>query len=267
MSRPLSVVIITKNEADHIEACLNSVSFAEDVVVLDSGSTDSTCELAGRLGARVFVEEWRGFGPQKRRAVELAQNDWVLSLDADEALDIDAQNFIKELMAEEESSFAAAAYRFARQSYHLGRWIHHGGWTPDYQVRLFDRRRAGWNEAPVHEKVEVREGESLQTARGKIKHWVFEDLSHQVDTNNRYSTLGAEALRQRGKHFSLAKLLLKPVSKFVETYFWKQGFRDGLPGFVISVGAAYSVFLKFAKLWEMEMRAARKPLRKGKDQG
>lgn len=250
MSFPLSVVIITKNEAHNIETCINSVRFAEDIVVLDSGSVDETREIAAKLGARVFNEEWRGFGPQKRRAVELAKHDWVLSLDADEALDIEAQDFIKGFAEREISENSPAAYRLARESFHLGRWIRHGGWSPDYQIRLFDRTRANWNNAVIHEKVVVTG--KLATAKGKIKHWVFTNLAHQIDTNNRYSTLGAEALYAGGVKFSLLKLIFKPWSKFIETYFFKGGFRDGLPGFIISVGAAYSVFLKFSKLWELE---------------
>lgn len=250
MAIPLSVVIITKNEAHNIEACINSVRFVDDIVVLDSGSTDATREVAAGLGAKVFAEEWRGFGPQKRRAVELALHDWVLSLDADEALDIDAQDFLKTFAEEVKSELTPAAYKFERESFHLGRWIKHGGWSPDYQIRLFNRLKANWSHDLVHEKV-VTAGE-IGKAKGKIKHWVFTNLAHQIDTNNRYSTLGAEALYAKGVKFSLSKLIFKPYSKFIETYIVKGGFRDGLPGFIISVGAAYSVFLKFAKLWELE---------------
>lgn len=251
MSRPLSVVIITKNEAENIERCIRSVSFASEVVVLDSGSTDDTQSIAASLGAKVFVEEWRGFGPQKQRAVDLAQNDWVLNLDADEALNDEAQEFVRRFMSEEASlALQPAAYKFERESFHMGRWIRHGGWSPDYQVRLFDRTRAGWSQDVIHERV-IADGE-IPKAGGKIRHWVFDDLAHQISTNNRYSSLGAEALRSQGKRFSLMKLVLKPFVKFLETYIFKGGFRDGLPGFVISVGAAYSVFLKWAKLWELE---------------
>lgn len=248
-SVPISVVIITKNESENIEACIHSVGFASEVIVLDSGSTDDTQSLAASLGAKVFVEEWRGFGPQKQRAVDLASNDWCLSLDGDEALDHRAQDFLKNFYVSE-SPFTPAAFKFKRESFHLGRWIKHGGWSPDYQIRLFDRTRAKWSGDLVHEKIET-EGE-IALAEGQIKHWVFKDLAHQIDTNNRYSGLGAEALQKRGVRFSLAKLIFKPISKFFETYLFKGGFRDGIPGLIISVGAAYSVFLKFSKLWELE---------------
>lgn len=255
MSLPISVVVITKNEAQNIERCLQSVSFLSDLVVLDSGSTDETQAIAARLGAKVFVEPWRGFGPQKRRAVELAAHDWVLSLDGDEALDQKAQDFMKGFLKVADS---AAAFRFERESFHLGRWIRHGGWSPDYQIRLFHRKKANWDEAVVHEKVLV-DG-PIKTAEGRIQHWVFRDLAHQVETNNRYSSLGAKALYEKGRRFHVHLLISKPFSKFFETYLFKRGFLDGGPGFIISIGAAYSVFLKWAKLWELERQ-------KGKDQG
>lgn len=247
---PLSLVLITKDEERRLERCLRSVPFAADVVVLDSGSSDGTVELARRLGARVFVEDWRGFGPQRRRAVELAAHDWVLCLDADEALSA-------ELAAEIEARFEGlepeAAYRSPRLSFHLGRWIRHGGWHPDWQVRLFHRGHARWSEAVVHEKVEARRVESL---RGSILHWVFDDLSHQVRTNDRYSSLQARELFDRGVRSSLWKQVTKPKVKFFECYLFKGGFLDGWPGFVIAVGAAYSVFLKWTKLRELELARA-----------
>lgn len=243
---PISLVIITLNEETHIERAIRSAPFADDVVVVDSFSTDRTVELAEKAGARVFQEKWRGFGPQKAFATQQAKHPWVISLDADEALS-------PELAAEIMESFAEldpeAGYLFPRKSYHLGRWIGYGGWYPDYQLRLFNKSKAQWNSADVHEKVEVVRKKRM---KAPLLHWVFDDLSDQVVTNDRYSTLGAKQLYESGRRFSYVKLILKPVSKFVETYIWKRGFRDGLPGFIISVGAAYSVFLKFAKLWELE---------------
>ena len=245
---PLSLVVITKNEDAQIARCLKSVPFASDIVVLDSGSTDQTATVAKNLGARVFVEEWRGFGPQKRRATELAVNDWVLNLDADEALSPKLQAELKEFLSGDLSK-AKAAYALPRVSFHLGRWIWHGGWYPDRQVRLYDRRRANWSSDQLHEKVVADETGRFESP---IQHWVFKDLADQVATNNRYSTLGMEALKAKGRRFSLFNLIVKPWVKFFETYVYKRGFADGLPGFIIAVGAAYSVFLKWAKLWETE---------------
>jgi glycosyltransferase involved in cell wall biosynthesis len=253
MKLPLSLVVITHDEEKNIERCLKSVPFAQEIVVLDSESSDRTCEIAKAHGAKVFREKFRGFGPQKRRAVELASQDWVLSLDADEALSESAQKAI--VHAFQKGEPAAAALQLSRLSFHMGRWIRHGGWYPDWQIRLFDRRRANWDLALLHEKVQV-EGAAMKLPE-PIHHWVFDDLADQIRTNNKYSDLGARELFNKGRRFTVLALLLKPVSKFFETYVWKRGFLDGLPGFVIAVGAAYSVFLRHAKLWELEKRQTR----------
>lgn len=250
---PISLAVITLNEEANIERCLRSAPFVDDIVVVDSFSTDRTVERAQSCGARVYQENWRGFGPQKAFAASQAKNAWVLSLDADEALS-------PELAAEIIECFASldpeAGYLTPRSSYHLGRWIKYGGWYPDYQLRLFNKEFAHWNTAAVHEKVEVSKTLKL---KGPLLHWVFDGISDQVVTNDRYSTLGAKQMLEAGKKFSCFRLVFKPWGKFLETYFWKQGFRDGLPGFIIAVGAAYSLFLKFAKLWELEKLRPKKP--------
>ncbi|MFS4461069.1 glycosyltransferase family 2 protein [Bdellovibrio sp. HCB2-146] len=243
---PLSLVVITLNEEANIERCIRSVPFAEDIVVVDSFSTDRTVEIATKLGARVVQEKWRGYGGQKAFATDLASQEWVLSLDADEALS-------PELAEELQQKFAnldrEAGYLLPRRSFHLGRWIDHGGWRPDYQLRLFNKKHSMWNSASLHEKVEVKWQASFEHP---ILHWVFKDLSHQVVTNDKYSTLAAEDLHRSHKKFSYLKLFFKPFGKFIETYIVKKGFLDGMPGFIIAIGAAYSIFLKFAKLWELE---------------
>lgn len=244
---PISLVVITLNEEANIERCLKSVSFAQDIVVLDSGSTDRTVEIAKQCGARTFVEAFRGYGEQKRRACELAEQDWILSLDADEALSPELAAEIQQLSWHSLGGFDG--YEMPRISYHLGRWIRYGGWYPDYQLRVFNRKSASWQSLKLHERVEAN---NVGRLRSDLYHYVFKDLADQVDTNNEYSTLGAKELARRGKKFSVMMLVLKPISKFLETYIWKRGFLDGMPGFIISVGAAYSIFLKFAKLWERD---------------
>jgi glycosyltransferase involved in cell wall biosynthesis len=248
MKLPLSLVVITLNEETNIERCLKSVPFASDIVVVDSLSTDRTVETAEKLGARVLTEKWRGYGPQKAFAVSQAKYDWILSLDADEALSPQAQQEILDKFA---SFQEEVGYEIPRLSWHLGRWILHGGWYPDYQLRLFHREHSKWTDAALHEKVEVNSKVRLEHP---ILHWVFDDLSDQVLTNDKYSTLGAANLNAQGKRFSLLKLIFKPWSKFIECYFIKLGFLDGRPGFIIAVGAAYSIFLRHAKLWEIQMK-------------
>lgn len=244
---PLSLCVITLNEEKNIRRCLSSVPFASEIIVLDSGSTDTTRTLAQDLGAKVFNEAWRGFGPQKQRAIDLASNDWVLCLDADEQLTPELQNEIMSLFSDPEKM--ANGYRLPRRSFHLGRWLYHGGWYPDYQARLFSRSKLSWSTDALHESVK---GDNILTLNSDLNHFPFQSLADQVHTNNQYSTLGVTALQKKNKRTGFWHLLIKPSIKFIELYFVKQGFRDGMPGFIIAVGGAYSYFLKFAKLWEQQ---------------
>lgn len=247
-SLPLSLVVVTLNEEKNIARCLRSVPFADEILVVDSFSTDGTVEIAQSLGAKVLQEKWRGFGPQKRFGVEAAKNDWILALDADEAL---SPELAGEILSLFKGLDEKTGYLCSRRSFHLGRWIDHGGWRPDWQLRLFNRRHSNWSEAGIHERVQSpREARLPQP----ILHWVFDDLSDQVVTNDRYSSLQARERYERGERFSWSRLIFKPWGKFVETYFLKRGFLDGMPGFLISVNAAYSVFLRNAKIWELQRR-------------
>ena len=252
-------MIITLNEQAGIARAIESAAFCDDVVVLDSGSTDETCQIARALGARVFLEEWRGFEAQKQRATELAKNDWVLSLDGDEAVSATLREEIAQLLAgwangQDHSHYKIDGYRFPRLTYNLGRWIRHGGWYPDLQLRLYNRTRAKWVGGTLHERVSAKKVERLE---GTLLHYPFIDHAEQVATNNRYSGLGAEALLAKGVKFQKSRLFFKPISKFLETYIFKRGFLDGLPGFIIAVGAAYSIFLRYVKLWELEKHGRR----------
>ena len=252
---PVSLVIIALNEAAGIARCIESAPWVDEVILVDSGSTDATAEIAQGLGARVIQEKWRGFQQQKIFAASLAKHDWILSLDADEALSPELSNSLKGSCSGISNPTLAFDFdkndgiEFSRRSFNLGRWIHHGGWYPDWQLRFYDRRRASWQAKNVHERVSAQNAFRFEQS---ILHWPFDSLSEQIHTNNRYSSLGAQDLFERGKKFSLFKLLTKPISKFIETYIFKLGFLDRMPGFIISVGAAYSVFLKFAKLWECQ---------------
>lgn len=251
----LSLTIISFNEEANIGRCIRSVPWADEVIVVDSGSTDRTRAIANGLGAKVIEEKWRGYRDQKQFAVDQASNDWILSLDADEALSPESVKELESLFSSQMETFEKYdGFEFPRLSYHMGRWIKHGGWYPDRQLRLFHKARARWAEGHVHERVSAK---SVYQLSSPILHWPFRDLTMQVTKNNQYSSLGARDLFDRKKSFSYLKLIFKPVSKFLETYLIKRGFLDGFPGFVISIGAAYSVFLKFAKLRELE--AASRP--------
>ena len=244
--KPISVVVVTLNEEANIERCLRSVPFASELIVVDTFSSDRTVEIARGLGAKVVQEKWRGFGPQKKFAANLAQNDWVLSLDADEALSPELQ---QEIVARFESLKVGTAYTLPRKSFFLGRWIMHGGWYPDRQIRLFHKKHSQWNEAPIHEKVEAPV--VSDEFRAPILHWVFDDISDQVRTNDRYSSLQAQERFARGERSNGFLIMFKPWVKFMECYFFKLGLLDGRAGLVIAVNAAYSVFLRHAKLREL----------------
>ena len=243
---PLSVVLITHNAAAQLADGLASVAFADEVLVVDSGSSDGTAELAARYGARVVQKEWMGFGRQKQFAVEQAAHDWVLCLDADERVSPElAASLVRALQAP-----ASPVYRMARRNRFLGRWLRHGEGYPDWSVRLFDRREARWSDDPVHEKVlfAVTPG----TLEGDLLHESAEDIGRYLEKQNRYTTLAAEELHRRGKRAGMAELMLSPLVRFIKFYVLRLGFLDGLPGLAhISVGCMNS-FMKYAKLAELQ---------------
>ncbi len=242
---PLSVVLITRNAAAQLPECLASVAFADEVVIVDSGSTDGTQALAERFGARVVAKEWLGFGRQKQFAVEQAANDWVLCLDADERVSPElAASLVRALDAP-----SAPVYRMARRNRFLGRWLRHGEGYPDWSPRLFDRRQARWSDDAVHEKVLY--AATPGTLAGDLLHESAEDLGRYLEKQNRYTTLAAQELHRRGQSAGLTELVLSPLVRFVKFYLLRLGFLDGLPGLLhIAVGCMNS-FTKYAKLIEM----------------
>ncbi len=243
----IAAVIITRNEEADIERCLRSVSFCDEIVVVDAQSTDRTREIAERYTKLVRVMPWQGFVRQRNEALASASCEWVLSIDADEEVTPELR---AEILAAISSPKAFDAYCMPRKTIHFGRWIRHGGWYPNRLVRLFRKDRGEWRGDEVHEYWHT-EG-SLGRIEADLVHYSFRNLADQVARNNTYSSLGAKGLRTKGVTFSFFRLSLKTFSKFLETYVLKLGFLDGYPGLIISVSAAYSVFLKWAKLWELE---------------
>lgn len=243
----LSVVIICLNEQANIERCLNSVQWADEILVYDSGSTDQTLQIAQRLGANVVSGPWLGFGPTKSKAATLAKHNWILSLDADEVVSPALVTSLQYMALKED-----VAYKIPRLSCYLNHWVRFGGWYPDYQIRLFHRSYSQWNQNLIHEKVEATAYEKL---KDPLLHYVFKNIAHHVQTNNKYSSLLAEKMFQDGKRFSWFHFLTKPMVKFIECYFLKLGFLDGWVGLLIAKSAAYSVFLKWSKLKELGMQS------------
>jgi len=241
----LSAVLITRNAARVLEPCLDSIAFADEIVIVDSGSSDATLEIAARKGARVVSKEWLGFGRQKQFAVEQARNDWVLCVDADERVSPALARSIQAALA----APAAPVYRMPRRNRFLGRWLAHGEGYPDWSPRLFNRLNARWSDDLVHEKVlfSVTPG----TLGGDLMHDSFDDLAAYLERQNRYTTLAARQAFEQGRGASVLHLVLSPAVRFVKFYLVRLGFLDGLPGLVhISIGCMNS-YLKYAKLIEL----------------
>jgi glycosyltransferase involved in cell wall biosynthesis len=249
----VSAIIITLNEAAHIGACLDAVGFADERIVVDSGSTDGTPELARAHGARVIVRDWPGYAAQKNAAAGLASHDWILSVDADERVTPALATEIRDTLREP----ARAGYRMPRVTFHLGRWIRTTDWYPDFQLRLYDRRRGRWSPRLVHESVTV-DGAPGQL-RGELQHYAYRDIAHHLDTVNRYTTLAAQQMHGEGRRAGMGDLLLHPPAAFLRNYILRRGIADGVPGFIISAMNTHYVFLKFAKLWAHESAAGGKP--------
>jgi glycosyltransferase involved in cell wall biosynthesis len=241
----LSAVLITRNAAAVLEGCLESLSFVDDIVVVDSASTDGTQELAQRRGARVVEKEWLGFGRQKQFAVEQAKNDWVLCIDADERVSSELAQSIQTALA----APVSPVYRMPRRNRFLGRWLSHGEGYPDWSPRLFNRMNARWSDDLVHEKVlfAVTPG----TLTGDLLHDSADDLATYLDRQNRYTTLAARQALEQGRSAGFVHLLLSPVVRFFKFYVFRLGFLDGLPGLLhISIGCMNS-YMKYAKLIEL----------------
>jgi len=246
---PLTVAIIALNASSQIGPCLASVGFADEVLVVDSGSTDGTADVARRHGARVESKEWLGFGRQKQHAVSIARNDWVLCLDVDERVTGEMARSVREALANRRYH----AWRVARRNRFLGRWLGHGEGYPDWTVRLFHRAHASWSNDEVHEAV-------LTTAEvgrleGDLLHDSAEDVATYMTKQNRYTTLHAEALFRQGVRASYWRLLASPLARFVKFYFLRLGFLDGGPGFAHIVIGCNNSFHKYLKLIELEKAA------------
>jgi glycosyltransferase involved in cell wall biosynthesis len=251
--RKLSLCIITRDEEENLPRCLDSVPFADQIVVLDSGSTDRTCEIARERGAEVHVEEFRGHVAQKNRAVELARHPWVLCLDADEELSAELAREIEQVLESGEDE--VAGYELPRKTEYLGAFIEHSGWWPEYRLRLFDSARGAWRGRDPHDRVEL-EG-LVRRLAGPLYHYNYRDLRHHLEKVNAYTTTMAEGLFREGRRFRLADALLRPPGRFLRMYVLRRGFLDGWRGFLLASIAAFYVFLKYAKLWERGREAVR----------
>ncbi len=246
----ISAVIIAFNEERNIEDAIRSVSWADEILVVDSESTDKTRDLAESLGATVITNPWPGFSAQKQFAMERAANDWILSLDADERVSEELQ---KEIRVLQQLGKQADGFRIPRLSYYMQKPVRHGGWYPDLQLRLFDKRKGRWNGAVIHESVKMNDGAHVERLNSDIVHYTVENASHhQRMIAERYAPLGAQKMFDDGRRTSPIQAVLASGFAFIRAYFLKLGFLDGFAGFCIAYFAAHNAFLKHVMLIEMQ---------------
>ena len=245
----LSVILITKNEILNIRDCMASVSWADEIIVVDSGSTDGTLDICRALGARVYEHDWPGFGVQKNRALAYASHEWVLSIDADERVTPELRAEIEKVLADATS---LDGYEIPRLSSFCGRFIHHSGWRPDYVLRLFRRSQAKFSDALVHEAVQ------MQCKRGQLQHsllhYSYRDLEDVIAKLNRYSSAAATMQQQRGKQGGLGTALLHGGWAFFRTYVLRRGFLDGREGVMLAIMNAENSYYRYIKLWLKQQR-------------
>ena len=245
----ISATIIVRNEEDNIADVCETVSWADEIVVVDSDSTDRTADIARRYTDRVFNREWNGYKDKHEFADEQTTGDWIFWIDADERVTDELRQSIEALKASADENLADG-YRIARKTEYLGRWIRHCGWYPDYQMRLYRKDKSYWDGVAPHQTARV-DGK-VETLSGEFLHYTKRDLSDHHRVTESYAALAAAHLDASGKTVGAGGILVKSIAAFIRTYIVKQGFRDGVRGMIISGFTAYGVFLKYAKLWEIQ---------------
>jgi (heptosyl)LPS beta-1,4-glucosyltransferase len=258
----ISATIITFNEAENIRDACASVAWADEIVVVDSESSDTTREIATECGARVIVNPWPGFAAQKQFAVEAAMHEWIFSLDADERVSAELQSSIEALREGDEARLTVG-YRVARRAFYLGRWIRGGGWYPDYQLRLFKRTHGSWAPRLIHESVTMEPGARIETLKGDLLHYSMRDAAHHRQMiEERYAPLGARQMFSDGKRTSRAAMALAGPLTYLRSLVLKGGWRDGRAGLTIAKLAAHHASLKHALLYEIQNQHRDGPARK-----
>jgi glycosyltransferase involved in cell wall biosynthesis len=243
----LSIIVITKNEEAAIGNCLSSIAWADEIIVVDSGSTDRTEMICRQYTDNFYTNDWPGFGPQKNRALELATNEWVLSLDADEMISPELRLEIESVM---NNPKLHSAFAIPRRSSYCGKFMHHGGWWPDYVTRLFRKDSARFSNDLIHERIIVTG--SLGRLKHPIIHDAFRDIEEVVETINRYSSIGAKMMHEREKRGTLSKAIFHGFWSFFQTYVVRAGFLDGREGFMLAVSNAEGTYYRYLKLMLLE---------------
>ena len=246
----ISAIIITKNEETNIRGCLESLTWVDEIIVVDSGSTDGTVAICKEFTEQVHVLDWPGFGPQKNRALAFSSKEWVLSIDADERVSSQLREEIRSTIASTDN----VAFSIPRLSSYCGKFINHSGWRPDYVTRLFRRGKGRFSDDMVHERV-ITDGKTCKLSADLI-HYSFRDLEQVLATVNRYSTLGAGQKYNAGEHSGLSRAVLHGLGAFITTYFLKAGFLDGRHGLMLAISNAEGAYYKYLKLMELGRKSA-----------
>jgi glycosyltransferase involved in cell wall biosynthesis len=255
----ISTIIITLNEEKRIRECLKSVKWTDEIIVIDAKSSDNTVSICKEYTDKVFIREWLGYSNQKNFGIEKAENDWILSIDADERITPELKDEIIEKVAVP----IFDGYYFPRKSFFLGKWIKHSGWYPDCQLRLFKKDKGKFNKRDVHEGVELTSN-NIGYLKNDLLHYPYGDLKHYFEKFNEYTTLSSNALDKRGnnvffhsivkkgRNFHWYNLIIDPILFFIKSYFLRLGFLDGIQGFIVCMISAFNTLVKYAKLWEIQ---------------
>lgn len=248
----ISATIITFNEEQNIANALSSLDWADEIIVVDSESSDRTREIAKEMGAIVYVQKWLGFGRQKQLAVDKCKFDWIFSLDADEIVSDELKTEIKRIKNLPKNE-VADGYKFSRLTYYMNRPIKFSGWYPDWKLRLFYRKKGAWKDLPIHESVEMQKDSKIKNIKKDILHYTVTDAAHHHKMiGERYAPLSAELMLQNGRKTSPFKIATVGFTSFLKSYILQKGILDGFPGFCISMFAAHHAFLKHLILWEKQ---------------
>jgi glycosyltransferase involved in cell wall biosynthesis len=255
MTRPtLSATVLTLNNAATLERCLESIRWVNEIVIVDSLSTDGSVEIAQRYTNRVHQRPWPGFIAQRNFSKRQTCGEWILWVDADEVVSPALQEEMEDALAN--ASSTKEGFLVPRCTYYLGRWIRHGAWYPDLSVRLFRSSGNGWGGEEPHASVRIRG--PVGRLRNDLLHYNYPSFGHQIRTIDHYADLSAQELHRRGERFQLRKMLLHPFGRLLKEYVLLQGFKDGMPGLIIVISTMFYVFAKYAKLWELERAEAQR---------
>jgi glycosyltransferase involved in cell wall biosynthesis len=245
----VSVVLIVRNEAGRIERTLKSVQWADEIVIIDSFSTDDTINICKKYTDKIYQYKWEGFSKQRRKSIEHASNQWVLSIDADEVVSEELKHEIRDTISQKDSK---AGYMIPRKSWYIDRWIENSGWYPDFQLRLFQKQKAYIEDREVHEGFSVT-GETAKL-NSVLYHYSYDSIEHHISKINTYTTLdiSAKLKKLKGRPVRWYHLLLSPLSTFLRMFLVLKGYRDGLPGFILAVNSAAYALLLYTKVWEKQ---------------